>query len=104
MYNICVKYARILNKSKYKTMNKQQLKELDDLTQANNHTGARLFIAKSMNLLNETIIFTKLEELHRHLGCMPYDLGQYRERVTDEMLKNIKNKDEEQYNLIYNCL
>lgn len=68
------------------------LKEVAELTKSNNHSEARLLIAKYFKFTKYVKIFTAINLLHELDGSMELDLQKYRESKLKEMYYHIQKK------------
>ena len=87
-------------------MNKEKLKHIADLTNGNNHGGARWYVA---DLFPYLAIYKRqfelIDKLHEIEGSMPYLLSQYRDNVTLQMFHEIeKHEGFEIKNKVMACL
>lgn len=79
--------------------------ELKDLTWYNEHTEAKIVIAKYFKLNKYIKIFKAIEQICDVEGYLPGDLSKYRYRKGVELLDAIKQEHgEEIYNQVYNSL
>ena len=75
---------------------KEKLKKIELLTEYNNHTQARIETAKMFSYCGRyRIIFKKIKDIQELTGYLPYHLGEYRNKLTDEMFKEIELKEGE---------
>jgi len=70
---------------------KQRCKEIAQQTDNNDHTGAKISIAKLFQYRDFTQIFQCIEALHQIEGSMPTELLEYRKRKGLEMMQRIKD-------------
>lgn len=61
-------------------------------TDDNDHTGAKITIAKACNLTRFCKLFEGIKTLHDIEGSMPQELCDYRRRLGCEMMAHIKNE------------
>ena len=74
-------------------------------TDDNDHTGAKLTIAKFCQFRDFVKIFEAIETLHTIEGSMPMDLNGYRFRKGQEMMQRVKDYfPAETYNALNNSL
>lgn len=72
----------------------KKLKHIADLTNGNNHGGARWYVA---DLFPYLALFKRrfelIDKLHEIDGSLHYDLMNYRSHITNEMLDIIEKKE-----------
>jgi len=95
-------YNELLNKTKgYKMkLSKEQIKEIKELTHYNNHTLARLEIAKALKSYPHIKFYQAINDLHMIYGHMPRELSKLRGEMEPkfmDFLKNILENFEEVY-------
>lgn len=79
--------------------------KIEQQTDENDHTGAKLTIAKFFKLTHFVKVFEAIEVLHDAEGSMPEDLYNYRRRKGIEMMKAIEQQHgTEIHDLIYSAL
>lgn len=72
----------------------QKLKHIATLTAGNNHGGARWYVADLFSYLAlYKRRFELIDKLHELDGSMNYDLSNYRQHITHEMLDIIERKE-----------
>ena len=62
-----------------------------ELTDGNDHTNAKLVVAKAFGLAHYVKIFTFCEYMHNSDGCMLDDLGSIRRRSGKNMMIELEN-------------
>jgi len=70
---------------------KQKCKDIAWMTDENDHTGAKLAIARFFLFRDFIQIFQCIEVLHQIEGSMPTELLEYRKRNGIEMMQRIKD-------------
>lgn len=76
-----------------KNMEKEKLlKTLQKLTSNNNHTEARLLVAKEFGLKKYEIIFKSIKTIRDTEGHLNYNLFNYTHEKTEEMLNEIEKE------------
>ena len=73
------------------TKKQEFLKQLEKLTDANNHTEARLLIAKYFDLDYYSKIFKGIESICEAYGSLPSENNTFRNRMTNNMLLHISS-------------
>lgn len=87
-------------------MSKKDLQYLAELTNNNNHTEARIYVAEHFGYLGSLKnIFQKINEIHYIEGSLNSHLSEYRNDITAEMFKKLrKNENEGLVDKINACL
>ena len=77
-------------------MTKQQINKIKHLTSINNHTEARIYIAKIFNLKSCEKVLMAIKTIHKVEGSLPVEIANYRNRFTGGMLEVIKHQEGEE--------
>lgn len=87
----------------YKQKNVDTLvKQLSQLTDDNDHTGARLLLAKQLNASKWIEALQGVEMIQRAEMGLPSEILKYRENIYKDLMKLAKRKySKEEYNKIY---
>ena len=84
---------------------KQVCAKIAQQTDDNDHTGAKITIAKFFLFRDFVKVFEAIETLHTIEGSLPEELSNYRLRKGKEMLQRVKDFfGEATYNAIYKSL
>lgn len=68
------------------------LDAIGDATDRNDHTEARLIIARLVKEKKLEKILNGIKELHNEMGHMPAELIKLRNGITDELMKVVERK------------
>ena len=72
-------------------MDSRTLTIIKSLTENNNHTEARIQIAKNLPaLIRYELLFKNIQAIQELVGSIPYEVSAFRDRLTDEMLDIIE--------------
>lgn len=68
------------------------VQDIGKATDRNDHTEARLLIAKFLKDKKLEKILNGIKEIHLEMGSMPPELSKLRNAITDAMMKTIETK------------
>jgi uncharacterized protein HemY len=67
-------------------------RKIEKLTDANNHSEAVLELAKLVNDKKYQKIAQSIIDIHEAEGSMPAEIGKYRTKVLESLMKQLKSK------------
>ena len=87
-------YNELLNKTKgYKMkLSKEQIKEIKELTHYNNHTLARLEIARALRRNTHIKFYQAIDNLHSIYGHLPRELSILRDKMEPKFVDLLRNR------------
>lgn len=73
-------------------LSKEQIKEIKELTHYNNHTLARLEIAKALRSNTHIKFYQAIDDLHMIYGYMPRELSILKSEMEPKFMDLLKNR------------
>ena len=73
-------------------LNKKQIKEIKELTHYNNHTIARLELAKALRSNTHIKFYKAIDDLHMIYGHLPRELSILRDEMEPKFMDLLRNR------------